>query len=311
MKTSKKNIAVSLILCLSLVLSSCSFPKKDDSPGTKGNTAEETPSPNHENAESNLGHWGRALASVQMYMNEGSVYYFGGYEANDYNMQSAQTVLEQSWNIKTRKALLKQVKKMLNGQQRKEYLAVAKEVNSYTAKEFNNILEQLPETSALYYSLVQYNWEKWQKKGMLAWDLCRMALLVQWGYLAGYISLDEAQALIEPAAKKLQKKFTSWEDVQMNFLDGFAWWAQIDLSEEDNDYEKRKSVYEEIVANQETEGLLYDDSMFTEEIVPIADVSYKTILSEVKVKKSKVATGGALTASKAAVSGKKEKKNTT
>lgn len=310
MKFAKKHMAVSAILILSLIVTACSFPGKKENPEASPEVTE-TPSPYEEDAGSNLGLWARAMGSILMYMNEGNVYYFGGYEINEYNTDAAKKILEQSWSIKNRKHLLKQIKSLIKGQQHTEYLEVAKEVNSYTAKELEQILSQLPETTRLYYSLVQYNWEKWQKNGVLAWDLCRVSHLVQWGFLAGYITIDEAQALIEPAARKLQKKFTSWEEVQMNWLDGYAWWAEINMDEADNEYLNRKAIYEEIVANQETEGLLYDDSLFEKEIVPLEGISYKDLFAEVKSQKSKAATGSALgNATGSAIKNKKSKKAT-
>lgn len=306
MRFAKHCWAVCIILVMSLVVTACSIPGQKDEPAPATGTEEETPSPDEEDADSNLGQWARAMGSVLMHMNNGNLYHFGGYDVSEYNAGEARKILEQSWSIKNRKQLLRQIKQLIKGESYAEYLQVAKEVNSYTAKQLEEILSQLPETTSRYYSLVQYNWEKWQKRGVLAWDLCRVSLLAQWGFLAGYITIEEAQAVIEPAARKLQKKFTSWEDVQMNWLDGYAWWAEIDT--DDEKYLERKTAYEEVVANQETEGLLYDDSLFGQEIVPLKDVSYKDLFAEVKTKKAKAATGSAIGAATGSAIKKRKKK---
>lgn len=309
MKFAKQCRIISIILIMSLTVTACSIPGQVDEPAPPAGTAEETASPNTEDPDSNLGQWARAMGSVLMHMNNGNLYYFGGYDVSEYNAGEARKILEQSWSIKNRKQLLRQIKQLIKGESYAEYIQVAKEVNSYTAKQLEEILSQLPESTSRYYSLVQYNWDKWQKRGVLAWDLCRVSLLAQWGFLAGYITIEEAQAVIEPAARKLQKKFTSWEDVQMNWLDGYAWWAEIDT--DDGKYLERKEAYEEVVANQETEGLLYDDSLFVQDIVPIKDVSYKDLFAEVKTKKAKAATGSAIEGVSGAATGsaiKKKKK---
>ena len=40
-----------------------------------------------EDKNSNLGQWGRAMGSVLIAINEGNVYYFGGYEPTDGNQK--------------------------------------------------------------------------------------------------------------------------------------------------------------------------------------------------------------------------------
>lgn len=289
-----------LVLALVLGLTACS---KTPSGGEGQPTPapEATPSYDKEDETSNLGLWARAMGSILMSMNEGNVYYFGGYEKNEFNMEAAQTILEQSWSIKTRKNLVKQIKILTKRKENKKYLKEAKEVNSYTANELKSILKELPEENRRYYSLVQYNWEKWQDRGMLAWDLCRVSHLAQWGFLAGFITIEEAQAIIEPAAKKLQKRFTSWEEVQMNWLDGYALWAEVDMDEQENEYLKRKEVYESLVAGQEENGLLYDDSLFSTEIIPVEGHSYKDLFGEVKSSKKANAASGAAVATDGAV----------
>ncbi len=250
-------------------------------------TATEAPKDSNEDETSNLGQWARAMGAILMKMNGGDPYYFGGFEANDNNKAAAQSILEQSWQIENRKQLITQIRQLIKTGQRKEYKKDAKEMAKFSDKELEEIMSELTDSMRLHYENVKYNYDKWEKKGVMAWDLCRVAHLAQWGYLAGYITVGEAQALIEPAAKKLQKNFTSWEDVQNNWLDGYVWWADVDIAASGNEYEKRMKVYDELKQAQEKDGVLFDDSLFTQEIVPISDISYKTLYKEVKKKKAK------------------------
>lgn len=236
----------------------------------------------NEDADSNLGAWGRAMGSVLISINDGSPYYFGGYAVTEANQKAAANILEKSWQITSRKKLLQQIQQLLKTGSRKEYLQEAKEMNALSAKELRKAMKQLSGSLLIHYELVQKNWTTWGKKGLLAWDMCRISHLVQWGYIAGYLNLEEAQAMIEPAAGKLRKQFTSWEDVIMNWLDGYALAASVDLDEQDNDYEKRRQVYLSLVEQQEQKGILYDDMLFQTEIKPLAAVSYTSILQEIK-----------------------------
>jgi hypothetical protein len=244
--------------------------------------ASETPLPeiyvsHNEDTHSNLGAWARAMGSVLIALNDGNPYYFGGYEATDANRDAAAQILKTSWNISNRKDLKKQIRNLLKTGSRKEYLQEAKELKSLSAKERKKALKQLSGDLALHYENLQYNWKTWGKKGLLAWDLCRISHLVQWGYIAGYLDREEAQSMIEPAAKKLQKNFNNWEDVVKNWLDGYRLAASIPLeSVEETDYDKRWNIYLSLVEGQEEKGVLYDDTLFTTEIIPLSSDSEET-----------------------------------
>lgn len=234
-----------------------------------------------EDSSANLGKWGRAMGSVLIAINEGDVYYFGGYEQTDGNKEAAARILKQSWNITDRTGLLLQIQNLLTTGDRKEYRKEAGEMKAMSKKQLHTALKQLSGDTLTHYNMVQYNWKKWKKKGLLAWDMCRVSHLAQWGYVAGFITIEEAQALIEPAARKIAEKFDNWEDVQQNWLDGYALYAAIDAENPaGTDYEVRQKKYEELKEAQNKETELYDDGLFTAEILPLSGVSADTILAE-------------------------------
>ena len=240
----------------------------------------------NEDENSNLGPWGRAMGSVLIFLNDGNPYYFGGYELTEDNKNGAAKILSASWEIEGREDLLAQIQDLLTAGGRVSFRKEAKEMNAMSPKELKTAMKQLSGDLLLHYRMVQYNWGKWQDRGLLAWDMCRVSHLVQWGYVAGDLNRGEAQALIEPAARRLQKKFSSWEEVQNNWLDGFCLFANIDPETANTDYTNRKSLYGRLVQNEEEhkEKPLYDDSLFTEDITAVPGVSYKTILKEAKKK---------------------------
>lgn len=236
----------------------------------------------NEDVTSNLGVWGRAMGSVLISMNEGSPYYFGGYEETEANRKAAADILNSSWNISNRKELLGQIYELITEGSRKEYRQEAAQMNRLSDKKLKKVMSQLSGSLLIHYQQIQRNWQTWGRDGLLAWDMCRVSHLVQWGLIAEYLTLDEAQALIEPAARRLQEKFQSWEQVITNWLDGYALYAVIDTEQPDNDYQKRKEVYEKLVEQQKQAGVLYDDDLFQEEIVPLTDCTYKTLFQELK-----------------------------
>ncbi len=298
MNKSRQKISLLFLCILILVLSTmtgCAGKSGRNGNGKKKPSVEQTRKPLEtlEDTASNLGQWGRAMGSVLIAINEGDVYYFGGYEQTDGNKEAAARILKQSWNITDRTELLLQIQNLLTTGSRKEYRKEASEMKAMSKKELKTALKQLSGDTLTHYTMVQYNWTKWKKKGLLAWDMCRVSHLAQWGYVAGYVTIEEAQALIEPAAQTLAKNFDNWEDVQQNWLDGYALYAAIDAENPTGtDYEVRMKKYEDLKETQNKDHLLYDDSLFTTEIVPLSGANADAILAEVKEQDNPETTQG-------------------
>ena len=91
--------------------------------------------------------------------------------------------------------------------------------------------------------------------------------------------------MIEPAAKKLKANFTSWDEVQQNWLDGYALYASIDVSAATGtDYEVRKAKYEQLKADDQknTDTKLYDDKLFMKDIIPVTESNAASLWKERK-----------------------------
>lgn len=282
-----KRMIATLCLCtvVSISMSGCniaSVKKEIKSSLAETNKSEAKKIVSPEDTTSNLGLWARAMGSVLIYLNDGSPYVFGGYEVKEVNRKGAVNILSSSWEITNRAELIEQIYFLLKEGHRASYRAEAKTMAKMTKKELKKSFQQLEGEVLTYYEMIYDNWKTWKKKGLLAWDLCRISHLVQWGYIAGYITVEEAQALIEPAAKRLKANFSSWEEVQNNWLDGFCVFACIDKSMKNTDYTNRKALYEQLKEEQKENGVLYDDTLFEKEIIPISNVSYKTLFAELK-----------------------------
>lgn len=265
----------------------CSDKQTEPKATPASQTQQNTKPDYNEDENSNLGAWARAMGSVLIYLNDGNPYYFGGYQITEDNKTAAVNILSGSWNIKDRKSLLTQIQSLLSEGDRKEYREEAADMNAMSKKSLKLAMKQLSGDVLVHYQMVQYNWKTWKKKGLLAWDMCRVSHLVQWGYIAGYVNREEAQALIEPAARKLKDNFSSWEEVQHNWLDGYCVFANVDRNASNTDYTNRKALYETLVREQSKEEPLYDDALFTGSITPVTGTSYRTILDEIKPKATK------------------------
>ena len=122
--------------------------------------------------------------------------------------------------------------------------------------------------------------EKWGDRGILCWDLFRMSNLVQWGYLAGYVTYPEALALLEPAAKLLRENFSSWDEAYENYLDGYQWWLQIDGRKTDVWKTERGQAYLELKKDPNF-GPLFDNTLFQTGVIPVPGVTAAQLLQSV------------------------------
>ena len=120
-------VCITAILCSTLI--GCSSKKQT----TVDKQASPTPKVlvSDEDKNSNLGQWGRAMGSVLIAINEGNVYYFGGYEPTDGNQKAAAAILN---------ALM-------------------------SAKELKTAMKQLSGDMKVHYEMIRYNWKTWRKEG--------------------------------------------------------------------------------------------------------------------------------------------------
>jgi antirestriction protein len=93
-----------------------------------------------------------------------------------------------------------------------------------------------------------------------------MMHLAGWGYLAGYLELEEAYILATPIAYALQDTFSSWDEATENYMDGYAYWSRTDISQENTDYHRRIQIYEDLKAEQEQNGMLFNPDVWTQPV---------------------------------------------
>lgn len=131
-----------------------------------------------------------------------------------------------SWNIQSREDLIGTVCRMTFYGHNDDFLYDVALIRSISAAEYQQILKNAQGVDAYMFPYTKQLGEKWGDRGILCWDLFRMSNLVQWGYLAGYLTYPEALALLEPAAILLHDNFKNWDEAYENYLDGYNWWAR-------------------------------------------------------------------------------------
>lgn len=175
--------------------------------------------------------------------------------------QSARKTLAESWGINDRKDLILTVSGLVENGHNADFLkqAVNKGTDSYTA--------------ALY--------KKWGETGIICWDLFRVSNLVQFGYEAGYITYAEALALLEPAAKRLQASFTSWEKAYENYLDGYGWWSGTGYAGQ-NVWESERGKLYQFMVNNEQIVPIFDNALFQTGVTGVPGSTAEQVLASIQ-----------------------------
>lgn len=88
-----------------------------------------------------------------------------------------------------------------------------------------------------------------QDKSVKAWDFSRAMMLCESGYWAGWWKFPEQMDMQIAMAPTIQQSFSSWQEYQACYMDGFSNWS----GGSGATYEKRKSVYDNYVQH----GSLY------------------------------------------------------
>lgn len=204
--------------------------------------------------DSNLEQWAVNMGLIYGFQYAGSNYglpapygkpiRFGMYDRRAGQVESTRTGLANNWGVESRDELISLVQRMTFHGHNDSFQDAATIVKAMNDKAFDDLVARSSTVDKYMWPYTREINQRWGDKGILAWDLSRMGAMVQWGYNAGYITYEEALALVEPAAQLTQETFTSWDEFYLNYLDGYNWWARTDVYTERDRYEtEMKKAY--------------------------------------------------------------------
>lgn len=171
--------------------------------------------------------WALATVAVSNQQNGFSHYILGGEKPTPQSQVNAIYGLKNWWGVTTKEETLEVLKWLLNEGHHKEYEQLAAVVANASETDYQMLLKKYESNPEVIFKLkfARDNREKLGKKSLLAWDLCRYIQVAGLGYVAGYLTEEEAWEKIMPAAKLIQENFDSWADMGDNYLTGRHYWA--------------------------------------------------------------------------------------
>ncbi|MDR3278371.1 MAG: DUF1266 domain-containing protein [Oscillospiraceae bacterium] len=194
--------------------------------------------------------------------NKSNPYNLGMYVRNAEGVTVLQASLYSSWGINSRQTLLATVASMTDDGHNSNFAYDYALVSSLSDAEYQALLKNAQGVDTYMWPLTKALGDKWGDQEIRAWDWFRMMHLIGWGYVAGYLELQEAYDLAEPLIERLKSAFSSWDEATENYLDGYAWWSRTDVSLDKSEYKTRVKIYEELKAQQEENGLLFDPAVW-------------------------------------------------
>jgi hypothetical protein len=148
-------------------------------------------------------------------------------EVNWKNIPRTRDLIDEWWGIKSRDDLLGDLTWLNEAGHRRSFELAGIYAVSLSDNEYQKLLEQLKdkEQTCHKYRIAREHYNQLRAQSISAWDYARFISLCRWGFMVGHISEQEAWQLIMPAARIIQKRFNSWEDMGQNYLLGREFWA--------------------------------------------------------------------------------------
>ena len=155
-------------------------------------------------------------------------------------------MLSKWWNVNNQDELLRTLNWLQFKGHRFDFSELGRQVDAMSEPQFVAAQGALRKEGQDPHRLevVRKNFRFLGERGIVAWDLVRYIALCRWGYLAGYLSEPEAWDRIMPAALRLQQTFSSWQDLQTDFLIGREFWSWKQTQENGDRF---RAIYERFI----------------------------------------------------------------
>ena len=173
--------------------------------------------------------WGLAVGMILGAQSRMHPDMLGGWAATPANAELIKPGLERWWGIHNRDELLDEIMQLEQFGHRAEFERLGQLHEALGNKEYKKALS-LSEVNDLFNTergnFAKLYYPQLKQKSLLAFDLVRVVNLSREGYLANYISEDEAWFHIMAAADRLQQTYHSWRDLSDNYLLGRQFWGR-------------------------------------------------------------------------------------
>lgn len=183
----------------------------------------------------------------------------GGNPANNWAKKHMKKLLKSGWGIKNAEDLKETISWLLNEGHNKECMELYKQYK--VDNESIEVKKKYKKNKELLFTKISTNYEK---QGILAWDLCRICNLAGWGFLAKYITYEEAIEISVYACKLIQENYSSWDDMMESYFLGLLYWGNEFMV-----FKNRSEWYEHSKKNEDSVyNIPWDTVLSPEDVIP-------------------------------------------
>jgi hypothetical protein len=171
--------------------------------------------------------WALATTAITFEFNGGRHDSLAGAAFTKESLEDGQTLLSDWWGVHSRDDLLQTLAWLQFEGHRSEFDELGRGVDAMSKAQFlrAKIALKADREELHRLEMARRYHHAFGARSILAWDLVRYVSICRWGYLAGYLSDQEAWDHIMSAALRLQQTFRSWKELENNFLTGREFWS--------------------------------------------------------------------------------------
>jgi hypothetical protein len=171
--------------------------------------------------------WALATCAILTESNRRNHNLLGGCERSPKEIEGWKKSLKKWWGVRNMHDLLETLYWIKKGGHRKQFDGIAENLSTANLVQIADLRKQFADDPSFNnrIDVVLKHKDEFGPKSITAWDYARYVSLCGWGYIAGYLTEEEAWKKIMPAAKVLQKTFDSWEDLGKNHVIGREFWS--------------------------------------------------------------------------------------
>ncbi|MET3108030.1 hypothetical protein AAKU67_004232 [Oxalobacteraceae bacterium GrIS 2.11] len=172
--------------------------------------------------------WGLAVGMILGAQSRMHPDMLGGWATTTTNAELVKPGLERWWGIHNRDELLSEIRHLERFGHRAEFERLGQMNEALNNSEYKKALSLFAFNDLFNIernTFVKQHYVQLKQKSLLAFDLVRVVNLSRQGYLANYISEEEAWSHIMMAADRLQRTYNSWHDLSDNYLLGRQFWG--------------------------------------------------------------------------------------
>jgi len=182
---------------------------------------------------------------------------YGGLKRSFLNNMSMEVALKDSWDITDTASAESTIEWLMTEGHNKEFMDLLKEYQG-NREELMKFRQELEAKSSLtadeaqlleLYDMLEQVYADNPEQGILAWDLCRATQIASWSYVAGFLSYERSMEISVEAGARVQKQFTSWDQLVHNYLLGYQYWSGESPADAQSELVLRKQIYTKLKAD--------------------------------------------------------------